>query len=388
MALKAAIPRQVSKSVVVVGAGLAGLTCAIYLQRSGHKVTILEASDRVGGRVKTDSVNGYLFDHGFQVINPNYSEIKRLDALREIEFNEIFNSLRVIEYDHEVKVGLGHIAKTLSIGNVSEKLAFTNFLIGRDKGSNLEECSTGFSEIYSRILSPFLRGVFLADPSQIRSDIAREIIRSFILGRPGVPTNGVGEFSEALADQVLDIKLSAIVDEIKQGSVRGNFGTITCDDVVVATDLTTAAQLLDLGEIPKTLSSTTWYHSTSQELESERYLAIDAKSPVVNSLVISKVSSSYAPAEINLISSTTIAPISESEVRKELSKYWKCETRNWDLVARYEIKNSLPFRSDKLELNRNPKISDGIYVAGDHRSVPSQNGAMRSGRQVALAIIS
>lgn len=109
---------------------------------------------------------------------------------------------------------------------------------------------------------------------------------------------------------------------------------------------------------------------------------------MVNSLVISKVSSSYAPAEINLISSTTIAPISESEVRKELSKYWKCETRNWDLVARYEIKNSLPFRSDELELNRNPKISDGIYVAGDHRSVPSQNGAMRSGRQVALAIIS
>jgi phytoene dehydrogenase-like protein len=53
----------VSKSVVVVGAGLAGLTCAIYLQRSGASVTVLEGSDRAGGRVKTDSVNGFLFDH-------------------------------------------------------------------------------------------------------------------------------------------------------------------------------------------------------------------------------------------------------------------------------------------------------------------------------------
>jgi phytoene dehydrogenase-like protein len=67
----------VNKSVVVVGAGLAGLTCAIYLQRSGANVTVLESSDRAGGRVKTDSVNGFLFDQGFQVINPNYSEIKR-----------------------------------------------------------------------------------------------------------------------------------------------------------------------------------------------------------------------------------------------------------------------------------------------------------------------
>jgi hypothetical protein len=108
----------------------------------------------------------------------------------------------------------------------------------------------------------------------------------------------------------------------------------------------------------------------------------------VNSLVISKVSESYSPAGVNLISSTTLAPISESEVRKELSKIWKCETRNWDLAARYEIKQSLPLRIDLDDLNRSSKISAGIYLAGDHRSVPSQNGAMRSGRQTAQAIIS
>jgi hypothetical protein len=377
----------VSKSVVVIGAGLAGLTCAIYLQRNGLQVTVLEASDRVGGRVKTDEVNGFRFDHGFQVINPNYSEIKRLDALSGLDFKEIFTNLRIIEDGSDLKIGLNHLGKTLSFGSVLEKAALINFLTLRPKSGTLGNAATKFPTIYRRLLSPFLRGVFLTDPSLIRADIAQEIIRSFVIGRPGVPANGVGELSEALADQVLDVKLGAIVDGIEQGSVHGNFGTLNCDEIVVATDLTTAAQMLDLGEIPKTLSSTTWYHTTSEALCDENYLAIDPLSPIVNSLVISNVSKLYAPAGTNLISSTSLAPISESEVRKELAKLWRCDTHAWDLAARYEIKQSLTLRSDLLKLDRNPKVSSGIYVAGDHRSVPSQNGAMRSGRLVALELI-
>jgi len=317
----------VSKSVVVVGAGLAGLTCAIYLQRSGLNVTVLESGDRVGGRVKTDSVNGFLFDHGFQVINPSYSEIKRLDALAGLEFCEVFSNLRILQDSGEIKIGLSHIAKTLSIGNVSEKIGFTKFLASNSRDKKLGDSALKFQSIYQAALSPFLRGVFLTNPDLIRADIAREIIRSFVLGRPGIPQSGVGEFSKNLALEVTDIRFNSQVDEIKEGSVRGSFGRIDCDEIVVATDLTTAAQML------------------------------------------------------------TIAPISESEVRKELSRMWKCDTRNWDLAARYEIKQSLPFRTDLEDLNRSPKISDGIFLAGDHRSVPSQNGAMRSGRQAALAII-
>jgi hypothetical protein len=377
----------VSKSVVVVGAGLAGLTCAIYLQRRGASVTVLESSDRVGGRVKTDSVNGFLFDHGFQVINPNYSEIKRLNALSDLEFCEVFKNLRIFEGSSEIKIGLSHLVKTLSIGSFAEKIEFGKFLVSNSRDNKLGDSGQNFKGLYETALSPFLRGVFLTNPDLIRADIAREIIRSFIFGRPGVPQFGVGEFSKNLAAEVSDIRFNSQVDEIKQGSVQGNFGRIDCDEIVVATDLTTAAQMLDLGEIPKTLSSTTWYHATNEDLTNDNYLALDSKSPLVNSLVISKVSRSYAPVGVNLISSTTIAPISESEVRKELSRFWKCDTRNWDLAARYEIKQSLPFRTDLDQLSRAPKTNGGIYVAGDHRSVPSQNGAMKSGRQAALAII-
>jgi phytoene dehydrogenase-like protein len=55
--------------VVVVGAGLAGLACARRLTRAGVSTTVAEAGDGVGGRVRTDRVDGMLLDRGFQVHN-------------------------------------------------------------------------------------------------------------------------------------------------------------------------------------------------------------------------------------------------------------------------------------------------------------------------------
>ena len=376
------------KSAVVVGAGLAGLTAAIYLERNGFDVRVLEASDRVGGRVATDLVDGYRCDRGFQVINPNYSEIRKLDALQGIEFKEMFTDLRIQSGSGELKVGLSHLGQTIKVGSFGEKLSLLHFLRGRG-GSDLTfgQKSSGFSTIRNQVLDPFLKGVFLTPAHEARADIAREILKSFIFARPGVPELGVGQFSERLAAEVSNIQLNATVHEVSKGKVVGDFGTIKCDVVVVATDSTTASQLLDLHDVYKVLESTTWYHSTDQNLMDLAYLAIDTRSPLINSVVISEVSKEYAPAGKHLISSTALVPISESEVRKELSKIWKCETRDWDLVALYNIKQSLPFRSTGGALQLAVEVGDAIFVAGDHRDLPSQNGAMRSGRRAALAAI-
>jgi len=104
-------------------------------------------------------------------------------------------------------------------------------------------------------------------------------------------------------------------------------------------------------------------------------------------LVISDMVNSYAPSGMNLISTTTLVPISESELRKELAKIWGSSTRNWELLAKYEIKQSLPFRKSGTNLRIPAEYSDGIFVAGDHLDLPSQNGAMRAGRRAALAVI-
>ena len=340
--------------VAVVGAGLAGLTAALYLERNGAAVTVYESSDRVGGRVVTDEIDGFLCDRGFQVINPSYPEIKRLNALSGIDFYPISPNIRI----NGQRVGLSHPFSTL-------KNIFT---------------------LNEKVINPFLKGVFLTDPKEINSRIAGEIKRSFIFGRPGVPKYGVSQFSEKLADQVSNIQLNATVQSIKKGKVTGDFGSEIFDAVIVATDPITSSNLTGVKEYESVLSSITWYHSTSDELIDSKYLAIDTTGSLVNSVVISEVSPAYAPEGSKLIASTALIKLSESEVRRELSKIWGTETRTWELIARYDIKQSLPFRRSSITLPA--KVDERLYLAGDHRDIPSQNGAMRSGRRAALSVIS
>src|SRR4028118_296815 len=63
--------------VVIVGAGLAGLTCAKVLAECGVEVVVFEASDGVGGRVRTDERDGFLLDRGFQVYFTSYPVSRR-----------------------------------------------------------------------------------------------------------------------------------------------------------------------------------------------------------------------------------------------------------------------------------------------------------------------
>jgi Flavin containing amine oxidoreductase len=343
-----------TKRVAVIGAGLSGLSTAIYLERNGLSVTVYEASDRVGGRVTTDIIDGFRCDRGFQVINPNYSEIRRLNALAGIDFAPIFPNIKI----NGRKFGFSHPINTFQ----------------------------ALPNLNREILNPFLKGVFLTDPNEIPKKISNEIKRSFIFGRPGVPVNGVAEFSERLADQVSNIQLNASVDSVKGGKVKGNFGTESFDAVVIATDPATSTLLTGIKEYSQILPSRTWYHATEQAIKDAKYLSIDTSSRLVNTAVISEVSKNYAPKGKHLISSTSLEKMSESEVKRDLAKIWGVNTKSWDLISSYDIKHSLPFRLNVEGLS--PKIAANLYLAGDHRDTPSQNGALRSGRRAAQSVIS
>jgi Flavin containing amine oxidoreductase len=342
------------RRVAVVGAGLSGLTAAIYLQRHGIEVTVYEASDRVGGRVTSDYIDGFICDRGFQVINPSYSEIRRLDALSGIEFAPISPNLKI----NGRKYGLSHPINSIK----------------------------ALPDFNSQVLNPFLKGVFLTEPKAVDNLIYREIIKSFILGRPGLPKLGVSEFSEGLADRVTNIFLNSKIRSITAGRVFGNFGKATFDAVVVATDPKTATALTGVKDYVKTLPSTTWYHATTEKLRDSKYLNIDTSSRLVNSIVISEVAKSYAPHGRSLIASTSLVSMQEREVRADLAKLWGVNTKKWELVANYQIAQSLALRANSKKLKS--RINEKIFIAGDHRDIPSQNGAMRSGRRAALEVIS
>ena len=160
--------------------------------------------------------------------------------------------------------------------------------------------------------------------------------------------------------------------------------------MIVATDTTTAAQLLDLEEVPPMVGCTTWYHVPDETPSDKPYLLLDGMQagPVVNSIVISNMMESYAPAGKSLISTTTIQRASESEVRRHLSAMWGVNTQSWELLAKYEIPNSLPLARVGKRLANNVRIGKNIFLAGDWREAPSQNGALKSGRRAAETLIS
>jgi hypothetical protein len=381
---------------VVIGAGLAGLSAALTLQNAGHPVTVIDGADRAGGRIAADFIDGFILDRGFQLINLNYPEVKRLGLATELDFRVAPRTVGVCIGNRRVVIGDPRQAP-LSVfssktGTFREKISFLKYLstkpaASEDVQTHLLRCGTG--GFYDKVLKPFLQGVFLTDPSQVSAVFGRELIGSFISGISGIPANGVGTFSETMAKQVIDLRLNTQVEVIRGNRILTNQGEITATKIILATDLTTAAQLLDADQVSPLISTTTWYHATDAAPTEDAELILDAENrgPVVNSLVISNLSKNYAPVGQNLISSTTITHASESEVRRHLALMWGSSTENWRLIAKYEINSALPLFAPGKTKAKSSKFNDVIYLAGDYLSAPSQNGALASGRLAAQELL-
>jgi phytoene dehydrogenase-like protein len=382
-------------TTVVIGAGLAGLNAALTLQRAGQDVLVIEASDRAGGRVASDVVDGFILDRGFQLINANYPELKRLDILDEIDFIEAPRAVSITIDGVQSFLGdpRKHLLSSLNArtGNLKEKLGLLTYLTKSPKsGTSVASQLQGLGRTYDRVLRPFLTGVFLVDPSEVEASVGKELIQSFVSGRPGLPTNGAGALASAMAKQIKNIQFETRVESIKDGHLRSDNGKFKFENLIVATDASTAAQLLGLDQVAAQVGCITWYHIPDNPPSDNAYLLLDGAQagPVVNSLVISNLVSNYAPIGKSLISSTTIQRTSESEVRRHLSAMWGTSTQDWQLLAKYEIPAALPLAKVGHRLTNSVRISENIFVAGDWRESPSQNGALKSGRRAAETLIS
>jgi hypothetical protein len=384
-----------AKKVVVVGAGLAGLSAALILENEGVSVTVLESSDRPGGRVTSDDIDGFICDRGFQLINANYPEIKNLGLIKEVDFVPASSVIEIARNEGRTRIGDPRSAFfsifNSDTGSILEKIRFLKYLLRTSPVASVGEelKNNGLGKTYERVLRPFLTGVFLADPLLVNSEYGRTAIKHFVRGNSGLPVDGVRSFSEALAARVSDIRYGVQVNSIKKNILKTSKGNFEADAIIVATDATTAAQLLDLTEVPQLVGCTTWYHSTKEAPTDSKSLIVDSQNrgPVVNTLVISNMMPSYAPVGKHLISTTSILPTTESEIRRHLSILYGVDTRNWKLVAKYEIPSALPLAGLENTSASSAHVKDSIFIAGDYKSAPSQNGALLSGRLAALSVL-
>jgi len=383
-----------SCDVLIIGAGLAGISAAISLQEAGRDVRIVESSDRPGGRVTSDVIDGFICDRGFQLINANYPALQALDVIKEIDFVRAPRVIEVALGNDRRALGDPRIAPWTALdkatGTIPEKLSLLRFLVSTPKeNQSVEDVLKGSGSVYVRALRPFLQGVFLTEPKNVDARYGQSIIKSFVTGSVGVPRKGVAELSKALAARVRSITYGVQADSLEGKVVK----TSTCDfnfaNVIVATDATTATQLLGLPEVPRMAGCITWYHAVTNNPSGSGRLIVDGQNrgPIINSIVISDVSSSYAPLGQHLVSTTTDLGATESDVRRHLSVMWRMSTHDWQLIAKYEIPAALPIQNVGRALTQTVKVSDNVFVVGDHRAVPSQQGALFSGRLAAELIL-
>ncbi len=406
--------------ILIIGGGLAGLACANRLQDAGIEALILESSDAVGGRVRTDVEQGFLLDRGFQVYLSAYPGAGRqldLEALdlhrfkpgalvfKDGRLRRMMDVIRCPQYALSTAFQpIGTVWDKLLVGRLRLQLAHASI----DAIASHEDMTTrsylqrfGFSgSMIDGFFRPFYGGIFLERDLRTSSRMFEFTFKMFTRGHATLPAKGMQEIPRQLAGRLPKgaIRLNAPVRSVEAGTVTlENEEQMTADAVVVATDAGTAARLLPGFEKDETRwrSTTCIYFAAPDSPLNEAIIALNGNSTglVNNVCVPSDVCADYAPGGRALISVSLLGlPDSENLeglVQEELESWFGGEVRKWEHLRTYRIPRALPEQppSDPGKEGNGFRMREGIYVCGDHCTNASIDGALVSGWDVAGKII-
>lgn len=386
--------------IIVIGAGIAGLNAALTCQLAGREVLLLEASDRVGGRVKTDLISGFQLDHGFQVINPAYPEVKRLNL--QLQLQSMKAGVKVTTSNQNFTVAdpfrnPRNIFSTLRapIGDFKSKRALITFLFQKQiagiSNFEVELNSQGVNgPLYEKVIRPFMRGVLLGELDLVDAQVGLELLRFFAKGTPGIPLKGAQTLPNLLAKQINKLNLNESVVAINGKAVITDQKSYIAEKIIVAIDGANAANLIPEVVPPRFNLSTTWYFATADKVVADNFLMVDGESrgPIANLIALDQVCSSFAPAGMQLLSITTLKPCNENEVKSHLRLMIGKLPQDLELIKEYHLPRSLPSFTPNCIRPNFQQITDELFIAGDYLSAPSQNGALLSGRLAAESAIS
>ncbi|GHJ47810.1 oxidoreductase [Catellatospora sp. TT07R-123] len=396
--------------VAVVGAGLAGLVAARRLHDAGLDVAVYEAADDVGGRVRTDEVDGFLLDRGFQVLCPSYPALAAEFDVPALHLRPFTRGLGVYFRDHLYRLRPGLSAPAAVPGGLlplGDAIALAGLAVRDTLGSDrrlkhrpdrptLDELiDAGMTPAgVDRVVRPFLSGVFLEDGLDTSGRFFHLMWRTFLRGGAGVPAQGMRALPRQLAARVPHVRVGAKVTRITpQGLVVAGIGEVSARAVVVATDAATAADLLPGLRRPAWHGVTTFYHDADRAPLDEPLLVVDGEERLVRStVVLSAAAAGYAPDGHHLVATSVLdvsTPLAELDrlVRDRLELLYDTVTSSWPLVEAYRIPQALPAMPAPHPLRRLIRYDRLRYVCGDHRDTSSIQGALISGRRAAQAVL-
>jgi phytoene dehydrogenase-like protein len=412
------LPTQVD--VVVIGAGLSGLAAARQIQQSGFSVVILEASDGVGGRVRTDNVDGFLLDRGFQVLLTAYPELTTQVDMNALDLQAFDPGALVWMKSKNGGSGKGHVvsdpfrkpstlfATTFApIGSLIDKLRIVllrlrvlrgmapNLLRNKDMSTLDALRGAGFSQrMIQTFFKPLFGGVQL-DPQLATSRRMFDVIfRSLSEGQSVLPARGMQALPEQIASRLKHdtVHLNSPVDSLDGTTVTLRNGErIDARAVVVATDGPAASTLLGLPPVQSRTAGCV-YFSADTPPNNKKYVILDGSGngPVLNVAIISNVAPSYAPPGKHLIAAALPGVITgdlEQLARQQLREWWGPQVDSWKHLRTYAISHGGPVQAAPFSPKQRVSLGNGRFVCGDHRDTGSIQGALYSGRRCGEAVV-
>lgn len=408
-----------SDPVVVIGGGLAGLTCAKVLHSQGVDFLLLEAADALGGRVRTDEADGFLLDRGFQVLSTAYPE-----ASRQLDFSAL--NLKAFEPGSLIRSDDGfhqvsdpwrcpqHVLKTAfaPVGTLTDKLRIGRLRFSASRGTvdsiferpdvttEHELQRLGFTEtMIERFLRPFLGGVFLETDLQTTCRMMYFVFRMFSRGDTVLPEKGMGQIPLQLASHLPEnsIRLNSPVAAIESRCVMLQSGeSIAFSHVVVAAEQPAASRLIpELSTDRDPRSVRCVYFSAPEPPRKERLLILNGtRRGVVNNICVpSQIAPAYAPRGQSLISATVLNRDHDSttlhlQVAQQMREWFGDAVDSWTHLRTYDLPCAVPNQASPVAAAPgHMKLRDRRYVCGDYRVNGSINGAMESGRRAAEELL-
>jgi len=412
--------RGFDTEVGVVGAGMAGLACALDLQAAGLDVTVLEADDRPGGRVggPPSGQDDLILDHGFQILLTDYPELSRrvdMDALDLQAFDpgaRIWDGgrLRTVA-DPRRRPGALVATGLAPVGSFADKLRLLalvrdvtrtsapDLLRRPDRSTRALLAERGFSaKMVERLWEPLFAGIQLDPDLEVSRRRFEIILRSLARGDSVVPAAGM----QALADQLAaglapgSLRLGARVIGIDGTAVNGADGsTLRAEQVVIAVEGPAAAALTG-GAVadPGSRGVAAWWALAPEAPFTGKAIALDGvrSGPVKNVAVMSNVSTRYAPGRHLVVAALPVGRGDlpedvEGPARRQLRGWFGPVVDAWETVRVDRIPHGQPDQAPPLHPKQPVALGAGRFVAGDHRDTASIQGALFSGGRAAAAVL-